>query len=588
MSFFSKKKDKESKQKEVKEKEKEREDQQGGKKSQFYVEFLGWMECRGVRGRRFTDPAIQELKRRQKKMDQPPKLTIQLTARELRISQDVEEKRKRSIKKVTFPPIPARDVTYVVQATRPSDNRLDDVVACIFLGYMPRTGKYVHVHVYRFDEPSTASTFAKLMGGLVADNLNRINDVERELAEKGEIDDPGLNLSDGLSEHATTGTDSAAGSVSGSGGLSENGSPTFGSDDMDADLQSLNDVQPFDSVAEELKYRLRMGGDAPLLLPPKDYDTISRARGNLLDINQRRCMNLSVVGEGAAELRPRNGSEESGIDLASPGSDGGGGGMDSVLNRFPAGPYPPAGPQASYPQENNNRVSPTSQGVDEFVYPPRQERGGGGGGGGGGGYPRSPAMSPALRRAAHPHPHNPHPHSPHTSPYGTRSSRTSHHSHHSDGAGSNGGSGGGDRAIPPVYSRSNSSSSTNNPVPVNVVEPLQDDFVPPTDYEDSFDEPVMMRRQPFLSSSTSSARPHSGTPLGGSPMLMRSLPANVMKSEMALQGSRSPRRSAEGDEYYFNAQRRSQPVYASHSLLESRPQSADLAGGMPRRVNSYR
>lgn len=245
----------------------------GGKKSQFYVEFLGWMECRGVRGRRYTDPVIAELRRRQKKLDKPPKLTIQLTPRELRITQDFEEKRKRSsIKKIKFPAIPARDVTYAVQATRPSDGKLDDVVACIYLGYMPRTQRYVHVHVYRFDEPSTAATFARLMNSIVDANLNRINEIERDLAEKGEIEDPRLASSDGMSERTHTGTDSAAGSASESV-YSEDESPTFGSDDMEADLQSLNDVQLFDNVASELKHRLKMV-DGPLLLPPRDYDTI--------------------------------------------------------------------------------------------------------------------------------------------------------------------------------------------------------------------------------------------------------------------------------------------------------------------------
>ena len=146
------------------------------------------------------------------------------------------------------------------------------MVACIYLGYMPRTQHYVHVHVYRFDEPSTAATFTRLMSSIVDFNLNRINGIERDLAERGEIEDPRLASSDGMSEHTHTGTDSAAGSASESM-YSEDESPTFGSDDMDADLQSLNDVQLFDSVAAELKQRLKMA-DGPLLLPPKDYDTI--------------------------------------------------------------------------------------------------------------------------------------------------------------------------------------------------------------------------------------------------------------------------------------------------------------------------
>ena len=250
MSFFSGGKGKDKhKDKASKDKHKDKDARRGGggseKKSQFYVEFLGWMECRGVRGRRYTEPVIHELRRRQKKLDKPPKLTIQLTAKDLKITQDFEEKRKRgsaNIKKVTFPTIPARDVTYAVQATRPSGGQPDDIVACIYLGYMPRTQHYVHVHVYRFDEPSTASTFASLMNAIVDSNQARIADVERELADKGEIEDPRLASSDGMSDERSTGrgtgTDSAAGSGSVSGsGYSEDGgslegeSPTFGSDD---------------------------------------------------------------------------------------------------------------------------------------------------------------------------------------------------------------------------------------------------------------------------------------------------------------------------------------------------------------------
>ncbi|KAI8783088.1 hypothetical protein BgiMline_028015, partial [Biomphalaria glabrata] len=54
-----------------------REKDTGGAASQFYVEFLGWMECRGVRGANYTDPVIRELKQRQKHVIKPPKLTIQ-------------------------------------------------------------------------------------------------------------------------------------------------------------------------------------------------------------------------------------------------------------------------------------------------------------------------------------------------------------------------------------------------------------------------------------------------------------------------------------------------------------------------------
>jgi len=48
------------------------------------------------------------------------------------------------------------------------------------------------------------------------------------------------------------------------------------------------------SLASELKARLATG--APILLPPKDYDTVTRSRGNLNGIEDRRCVNVNVVG----------------------------------------------------------------------------------------------------------------------------------------------------------------------------------------------------------------------------------------------------------------------------------------------------
>lgn len=127
-----------------------------------------------------------------------------------------------------------------------------------------------------------------------------------KLANQGEIDDPNPLLPQDLSPRHTS--QSAVGSTAST--YSDNESPTFGSDEIDPDLQSLADVQPFDSVTSELKHRLQMG-DAPLLLPPKDYDTISRAHGNLEQINARRCMNLNIIGSNAiqSDLDADNGTE---------------------------------------------------------------------------------------------------------------------------------------------------------------------------------------------------------------------------------------------------------------------------------------
>lgn len=53
----------------------------------------------------------------------------------------------------------------------------------------------------------------------------------------------------------------------------------------------------FDSLAAELRAKLR-GDGPPLLLPPRDYDTVHRSKGNLTAIELRRCRNALIVGNG--------------------------------------------------------------------------------------------------------------------------------------------------------------------------------------------------------------------------------------------------------------------------------------------------
>lgn len=51
----------------------------------------------------------------------------------------------------------------------------------------------------------------------------------------------------------------------------------------------------FDSLAAELRAKLN-GNGPPLLLPPRDYDTVHRSKGNLTAIELRRCRNTLIVG----------------------------------------------------------------------------------------------------------------------------------------------------------------------------------------------------------------------------------------------------------------------------------------------------
>lgn len=117
----------------------------GAKKQQFYVQFLGWVETNGLRGPRYTDPVVNDLRRKAKKWKYAPKLTLQVGKKEMKITQDIQDEKKKGkkIKTIKFPIIPSRDITYAVQTQNPIDGSPDDIVACIYLGYVPRTQRQV-------------------------------------------------------------------------------------------------------------------------------------------------------------------------------------------------------------------------------------------------------------------------------------------------------------------------------------------------------------------------------------------------------------------------------------------------------------
>lgn len=85
----------------------------------------------------------------------------------------------------------------------------------------------------------------------------------------------------------------------------------------------LNPVSPgpakstlFDSLAAELRAKLN-GNGPPLLLPPRDYDTVHRAKGNLAATELRRCRNSLIVGTtGSKHGVSSRGSSGIGSDLA--------------------------------------------------------------------------------------------------------------------------------------------------------------------------------------------------------------------------------------------------------------------------------
>lgn len=105
---------------------------------------------------------------------------------------------------------------------------------------------------------------------------------------------------------------------------SDTGTSTRESDEGSEERTSvdLSPTQPsiFDSLAAELRAKLN-GNGPPLLLPPRDYDTMHRSKGNLAAIELRRCRNKLIVGAPNLDASKKHGvssrgSSGIGSDLA--------------------------------------------------------------------------------------------------------------------------------------------------------------------------------------------------------------------------------------------------------------------------------
>lgn len=66
----------------------------------------------------------------------------------------------------------------------------------------------------------------------------------------------------------------------------------------------------YDSLAAELREKL--GGRGPLLLPPRDYDTMQRSHGNVDAVDERRCLNPRIVCGGGGGKNVRNATKRDG------------------------------------------------------------------------------------------------------------------------------------------------------------------------------------------------------------------------------------------------------------------------------------
>lgn len=292
------------------------------KKSSYYVWFLGAQESKGLRGAEYMHPVVKSLVQRERDVE-PFKVTLQVSHKGLKIIQNIppaatapgtKPSSKSSKPEVIKHFIPHHAVTCVLQD--------EDIVSCILLLYNPVTKCPVHVHAYRCDSVETAEILRGQLQTLIErpENQKKLSEIETRLRSKGlllpppsQSSRPVPTSSSARRVHSGGGSDgrstSTRESESSGGSSSERLSGVGGHQERIASL--------YDSLAAELREKLGTGGDgkirhhAPILLPPRDYDTVHRQKGNLTATELRRCLNANIVGVNVKNTRnlAENGSQ---------------------------------------------------------------------------------------------------------------------------------------------------------------------------------------------------------------------------------------------------------------------------------------
>ncbi|KAH0956477.1 hypothetical protein HN011_001096 [Eciton burchellii] len=295
------------------------------KRSFYYVWYLGAREAKGVDA---MPGAIAYLLERER-LKEPFKVTLQVSSKGLKIIQTVHPggSTRSAVKHL----VPGHAVLAAVQR--------EDIVAATLLLPNPATNNPVHVHAYRCDSVETAELLGSQLKALAShtDNLARVT------ASEGRIRS---NLgSDGRSTRESE-------SSEGSGELRHD---------------PVQTTTIYESLAAELRAKLGRGnsGDndvGPILLPPRDYDTVHRHRGNLAGIEFRRCLNQTIVG--ASTATDRGGTRSA----ASSGI-----GSDSAATPPPYSTHHPLGQRPSRPSRDSSSDDDWGAPNEENDYLPEVE-----------------------------------------------------------------------------------------------------------------------------------------------------------------------------------------------------------------------
>lgn len=274
-----------------------------GKKFSYYVLFLGAKEARGLRGEEYVLPAMRKLIEQERRIE-PSKVTVQVSEKGLKIIQNVSKRSKHehlTSKQKTEQVkhlIPHELITAVVQE--------EDIVCCLLLICNPVTRCPAHVHAYRCDSVETASAFRESLqtfaaktrpGKKVLEVDSCLSSVQQIGSREVQLRRSGGSSSDDRSSTRTQGSDGTGEflTVRPPAKMSFR-SPAKTSPPRDTLKSPVSEKeQLFESLAHELKIKLNPSS-GPLLLPPRDYDTISRGRGKLNGIEERKSTNQQIVG----------------------------------------------------------------------------------------------------------------------------------------------------------------------------------------------------------------------------------------------------------------------------------------------------